>query len=33
MSFVHPKEKFRSRLLNTFVEFATVRMKALSGSA
>jgi len=33
MSFVHPKEKFRSRLLTTFVEFATVRMKALSGSA
>jgi DNA-binding transcriptional LysR family regulator len=33
MSFVHPKEKFRSRLLTTFVEFASVRMKALSGSA
>jgi DNA-binding transcriptional LysR family regulator len=33
MSFVHPKEKFRSRLLITFVEFAMSRMKALSGSA
>jgi DNA-binding transcriptional LysR family regulator len=33
MSFVHLKEKFRSRLLATFVEFATSRMKALSGSA
>jgi DNA-binding transcriptional LysR family regulator len=33
MSFVHPKEKFRSRLLTTFVEFASVRMKALSNSA
>lgn len=33
MSFVHLEEKFRSRLLATFVEFATSRMKALSGSA
>ncbi|MDH3289122.1 MAG: LysR family transcriptional regulator [Betaproteobacteria bacterium] len=32
-SFVHLKEKFRSRLLTAFVEFATSRMKALSGSA
>jgi DNA-binding transcriptional LysR family regulator len=29
-SFVHPKEKFRSRLLTTFVEFATVRMKRIA---
>lgn len=27
MSMVYPKEKFRSRLLTTFLEFATVRMK------
>ncbi len=33
MSFVHLKEKFRSRLVSTFVEFATSRMKALSGPA
>jgi len=33
MSFVHLKEKFRSRLIATFVEFATSRMKRLSGSA
>ncbi len=33
MSFVHPKEKFRSRLLMTFVEFASARMKAVSSSA
>ncbi len=33
LSFVHAKEKFRSRLLATFVEFATSRMKALSGAA
>ncbi len=30
-SFVHPKEKFRSKLLTTFVEFATARMKKLTG--
>jgi DNA-binding transcriptional LysR family regulator len=33
MSFVHVTEKFRSRLLATFVEFATSRMKAMSGCA
>lgn len=33
MSFVHPKEKFRSRLLTTFVEFAASRMKSLATSA
>ena len=27
LSLVYPKEKFRSRLVNTFVEFAQVRMK------
>ncbi|MBI3042450.1 MAG: LysR family transcriptional regulator [Betaproteobacteria bacterium] len=29
-SFVHPKERFRSKLLTTFVEFATARMKKLA---
>jgi len=29
-SFVHPKEKFRSKLLTTFVGFATTRMKQLA---
>lgn len=29
-SFVYPREKFRSRLLATFVEFADVRMKKLA---
>jgi DNA-binding transcriptional LysR family regulator len=29
-SFVHPKEKFRSKLLTTFVGFATARMKQLA---
>ena len=29
-SFVHPKEKFRSKLLTAFVEFATTRMKQLA---
>jgi DNA-binding transcriptional LysR family regulator len=29
-SFVLPKEKFRSKLLTTFVEFATARMKKLA---
>ncbi|HUF81736.1 MAG TPA: LysR substrate-binding domain-containing protein [Burkholderiales bacterium] len=29
-SFVHPREKFRSKLLTTFVEFATTRMKKLA---
>jgi DNA-binding transcriptional LysR family regulator len=32
-SFVHPKEKFRSRLLTTFVEFATARMKRIAEAA
>jgi len=31
MSMVYPKEKFRSRLLTTFLEFATIRMKAIPG--
>jgi DNA-binding transcriptional LysR family regulator len=30
LSVVHPKEKFRSRLLTTFVEFATGRMRELA---
>jgi hypothetical protein len=30
---VHPKEKFRSRLLTTFVEFATARMKRIAEAA
>jgi DNA-binding transcriptional LysR family regulator len=30
LSVVHPKEKFRSRLLTTFVEFATDRMRELA---
>jgi DNA-binding transcriptional LysR family regulator len=30
-SFVHPRDKFRSRLLTTFVEFATSRMRKLAG--
>jgi len=30
LSFVHPKEKFRSKLLTTFVEFAAARMKKLA---
>ena len=29
-SFVHPREKFRSKLLTVFVEFATTRMKKLA---
>jgi DNA-binding transcriptional LysR family regulator len=29
-SFVHPREKFRSKLLTTFVEFATPRIKKLA---
>ena len=32
LSVVHPKEKFRSRLLTTFVEFATARMRAFAES-
>jgi DNA-binding transcriptional LysR family regulator len=30
LSMVYPKEKFRSRLVTTFVEFAAVRLKQLS---
>jgi DNA-binding transcriptional LysR family regulator len=33
LSVVHPKEKFRSRLLTHFVEFATSRMRAFAESA
>lgn len=33
MSLVYPKEKFRSKLLGTFVEFATARMKQMAGAA
>ncbi|HEY7743127.1 MAG TPA: LysR family transcriptional regulator [Burkholderiales bacterium] len=29
-SFVHPREKFRSKLLTAFVEFATARMRKLA---
>ncbi|MBI3916181.1 MAG: LysR family transcriptional regulator [Betaproteobacteria bacterium] len=32
-SFVHPKEKFRSKLLTTFVEFAGARMKRIAEAA
>jgi len=31
-SFVHPREKFRSRLLTTFVEFAAERMRRIAGA-
>ncbi len=31
LSLVYPKEKFRSRLVNTFVEFAKTRLKAAHG--
>jgi DNA-binding transcriptional LysR family regulator len=33
LSVVHPREKFRSRLLTHFVEFATSRMRAFAESA
>ena len=33
LSFVHPKEKFRSKLLTTFVEFASGRMKRIAEPA
>ena len=33
MSLVYPREKFRSKLLATFVEFATTRMKQMAGAA
>ena len=32
-SFVHPQEKFRSKLLTTFVEFAAARMKRIAEAA
>jgi DNA-binding transcriptional LysR family regulator len=32
LSLVHPKEKFRSRLLTTFVEFAMKRMRELAAA-
>lgn len=32
-SFIYPKEKFRSKLLTTFVEFATARMQQLANAA
>ena len=33
LSLVHPKEKFRSRLLTTFVEFAMRRMREMASQA
>jgi len=30
LSLVHPKEKFRSRLITTFVEFAMRRMREMA---
>jgi DNA-binding transcriptional LysR family regulator len=33
LSLVYPKEKFRSKLLGTFVEFATVKMKQMADEA
>ena len=33
LSVVHPKEKFRSRLLTSFVEFATSRMREMADAA
>jgi DNA-binding transcriptional LysR family regulator len=33
LSLVHPKEKFRSRLLTTFVEFAMRRMREMAAAA
>ena len=32
LSLVHPKERFRSRLLTTFVEFAMRRMRELAAA-
>ncbi len=32
LSMVYPKEKFRSRLVNTFVEFATSRIRQIKGT-
>ncbi|MFN7085791.1 MAG: LysR family transcriptional regulator [Burkholderiales bacterium] len=33
LSLVYPKEKFRSKLLDAFVEFATARMRQIAGTA
>ncbi len=33
LSLVYPQKKFRSRLLSTFVEFATLRMRAMANKA
>ena len=33
LSVVHPREKFRSRLLTTFVDFAMARMREMAASA
>jgi len=33
LSLVYPQEKFRSRLISTFAEFATTRMKQLASAA
>jgi DNA-binding transcriptional LysR family regulator len=33
LSFVYPRDKFRSKLLTTFVEFASSRMKQMAGAA
>ena len=33
LSFVYPRDKFRSKLLGTFVEFASSRMKQMAGAA
>ncbi len=33
LSLVHPREKFRSKLLTTFVEFATTKMKQMAKAA
>jgi DNA-binding transcriptional LysR family regulator len=33
LSLVHPRDKFRSRLLSTFIEFATQRMKRMADAA
>ena len=30
LSLVYPREKFRSRLLSTFVEFATAKMREMA---
>jgi len=31
LSLVYPRKKFRARLVSTFVEFATLRMRAMAG--